>query len=157
MRLCAHAPSTHAHTHICRTYLSSDSNTHTRLTIHKVKELTKGMNRCVRESKKAREASEKAQQATQVAVKARDKAKREKDRALKLCDELRGYRKLYQDMAAEYPKIQVQRNKALRQVEELTERAKAAEELTRESSKRMQIIRQREKTCTHGGEGKHAA
>ena len=79
------------------------------------------MNRCVREGENARTAKRAAE-------KARDKVKREKELALELCNKLRGYRKQYQDMAVQYPKMKEQRDKAVGQVEELTERAEAAED-----------------------------
>ena len=61
----------------------------------------------------AEEQARKDREQVLQAVKARDKAQREKDQALNLCGQLRGFRKLYQEMATKYPKAEEQRDKAL--------------------------------------------
>ena len=109
----------------------------------------KARDEAVKAAEKARdEAVKAAEKARDKAVKARDKANAEKELALKVCADLRGYRKQYRDMAAQYPKMKEQRDKAVGQVEELTERAEAAERQTHKDSKHMEQMCQREKECT---------
>ena len=92
----------------------------------------------------AEEQARKDREQVLQAVKARDKAQREKDQALNLCGQLRGFRKLYQEMATKYPKAEEQRDKALQQVEELTARASAAEEQARKDREQvLQAVKDR--------------
>ena len=68
--------------------------------------------RARRAEREAAEAKTRAKQAEHQ----REKMKAKMDQALALCETLRGFRKQYHHMAVEYPKMQTERDGALRKV-----------------------------------------
>ena len=90
--------------------------------------------------------TQKAQVAERLALRQMEKAKKELQLSVKLCDELRGSRKLYRDMAAKYPVLERQRDEALGKVEKLTNRATTAEQQAlKDNEAARQAVRQMEK------------
>ena len=125
--------STHTHTRHQHTHMVTCTYT------HKVKELTKRTSRFERET-------QKAQVAERLALRKLQKAKKELQASVKLCDELRGFRKLYRDMAAKYPVMERQRDEAVGKVDELTNRATTAEQQSlKDAEEAQQAVRKIEK------------